>query len=1025
MNKAILTGLCIILLIIPISYASQIAFESAALGRIVGDSPAEMEQLLDQDSITLDHAGYFSDHYSSPFSTTRSEEVAEIIQANFPGEYETSIPSYTSPEDGWMWTNVDSIVSGWNKDSLLVLETDGKISFNTLKADSPVWLDSDLRPSSLWDTSRDKLVVFDSHFAGIHLPKFESFVSEMDTTIIAPTAIPDEEFVKVFLCNLGNDHNDNNLGKTYRNTRNNYYWQTNRPSGLSLMSYELYGNPLMDVSIRNYNENIISTYCKDYIKDFDDHIGTQSMDITSNIHPKDQNSIGIQSLFTNLYVNDVTYTIPSHNIAKQGEHSVLTIPGTLQHQRQDELVLPRTVIPARYPLRTVVNNVSLTSLGQPIDITISDLPMWQGELYNRTCYNNTAEPGVTYSHSFTENEEVVLVEVNPVEVLDCETGRLRLYREIKYSIDYLPGSPLLFDTYTIPDEVLPGQNTSITATMKNMKAESVDGMLVLRDGNTVVSQKEIHATASGTQAVLPFTVPEKEGLKTYYLQFWHDGEMKTELEVSTRVVLLDARLWLPVTTPSTISIPLELYNNKHSTLNTDINYYLKKNDQIIQSGSLHNSFGFGFNIVNFQLTNMTKADQSYDLLVDLIYDGLSQSISATLTTNHAPVLSYIPSITVDEGQRVQLNLSSQDMDHDYLTYTISSPFDNNQIWYPDYNSEGNYTTTVTVSDGLLQDTQTVNIQVINKEDPKKVIFRDCNFGLYRGGFAEVAVDFDFNNELESWYFTGYSELNNHFGFKTNEDWPVGSCGFKDQNFCIEDSDKDDPDWYLGQDSNPDAVFTKGGTCLTSPEPDATYKDHEICEGNINCTYPFCTFNYECGQDSWVGDFYCNDNSNSVDHDYRTYTCTDPASDYANCSYIDTSIQMENCSTDQKCYNGLCLDVTCYSNSDCGTDGYLEDYCTPNGIYKNYRTHTCNNAATVNSTCTFDDQSSYVTTCSSTNQTCIYGQCVDKSFYILGKFNDGKEQENALFTILGNHTFYIKVPYLAEIRTTQIIVEGGP
>ena len=33
----------------------------------------------------------------------------------------------------------------------------------------------------------------------------------------------------------------------------------------------------------------------------------------------------------------------------------------------------------------------------------------------------------------------------------------------------------------------------------------------------------------------------------------------------------------------------------------------------------------------------------------------------------------------------------------------------------------------------------------------------------------------------------------------------------------------------------------------------TYKNYEVCEGNIICTYPVCTFDYECGYDQFVDD----------------------------------------------------------------------------------------------------------------------------------------------------------------------------
>ena len=90
-----------------------------------------------------------------------------------------------------------------------------------------------------WGT-KESITIINADYAGLYLPKtMESYVDKIQGAIIAPTAIPDSEFTKQIICNM----DQNSIGETYKEARNNYYWETKRPSGLSLMSWELYGIP--------------------------------------------------------------------------------------------------------------------------------------------------------------------------------------------------------------------------------------------------------------------------------------------------------------------------------------------------------------------------------------------------------------------------------------------------------------------------------------------------------------------------------------------------------------------------------------------------------------------------------------------------------------------------------------------------------------------------------------------------------------------------------------------------------------
>ncbi len=265
-----LLGLCtllVVLLALP-TFAQQISYESAAVGRIVGNTPEEMRGQLVADDIRLEYASYYGDNgVVSTADKSRAEDVVSVVQQKFPNSNDAHfVESLTLGR--WNWNDVKDSVGSWTKRSLLLLEAHGDVKDGVVTADSPAYFDESIPIGSFdWNFKDKPLVVFDSDYAGVNVPKRDSFVSSVagDAVVIAPTAVPDKNFVKVFACNLGKYRT---LGETYTNARNNYYWQSNKPSGIALMSYELYGNPASLVSVPDYDEAAISEYCGNFLKNY-------------------------------------------------------------------------------------------------------------------------------------------------------------------------------------------------------------------------------------------------------------------------------------------------------------------------------------------------------------------------------------------------------------------------------------------------------------------------------------------------------------------------------------------------------------------------------------------------------------------------------------------------------------------------------------------------------------------------------------------------------------------------------------
>ena len=82
-------------------------------------------------------------------------------------------------------------------------------------------------------------------------------------------------------------------------------------------------------------------------------------------------------------------------------------------------------------------------------------------------------------------------------------------------------------------------------------------------------------------------------------------------------------------------------------------------------------------------------------------------------SNQPPLLDFIPDVTANETDLVVISPTAADPDNDTLVFTFTPPLNNSGMWQTTYGDAGIYTTTVSVSDGELTDSQNVVINVLN------------------------------------------------------------------------------------------------------------------------------------------------------------------------------------------------------------------------------------------------------------------------------------------------------------------------
>ena len=190
----------------------------------------------------------------------------------------------------------------------------------------------------------------------------------------------------------------------------------------------------------------------------------------------------------------------------------------------------------------------------------------------------------------------------------------------------------------------------------------------------------------------------------------------------------------------------------------------------------------------------------------------------------------------------------------------------------------------------------------------------------------------------------------------------------------------------------------------------------------------CSFNSDCGSDGFLNLLRCK--NNNVYNVFMTFNCSNPGTEQSSCSNSSEEKLIQYCTGNQVCSNGQCSNVscksdsdcndnnartedkcinpgttsskcehntiTCLSNSDCGTDGFIGNLFCQTGntnLFQNYIAYTCNNAGQTTSICTSLTSVKLKTNCTG-NQTCSNGACISNTITC---FNDSQCNDNNAHT----------------------------
>ena len=101
----------------------------------------------------------------------------------------------------------------------------------------------------------------------------------------------------------------------------------------------------------------------------------------------------------------------------------------------------------------------------PVDLDLDALPSRIGDGFaQKDCAQAQNDVQFEFAPLYTEDRELIVLKVIPLEAVDCNAGTFRLYRGIDIEVDYSPYSPILIKKIGAVKEAFPNELIDINVT---------------------------------------------------------------------------------------------------------------------------------------------------------------------------------------------------------------------------------------------------------------------------------------------------------------------------------------------------------------------------------------------------------------------------------------------------------------------------------------------------------------------------------------------------------------------------------
>jgi len=768
MKNKLLTIICMILLAVATASAIIVNEETSSVARIVGNAPIDMLRQMQRDEINLEHATSYSEENWVTNGILENE-----FRGNLVTNQKAQLKEYNSQ---YSFSQVESSFNNFKRNELFIISGEGEPGKIT---SSGTFGNNEITPNDIdsWrETFQDAnpLFILNAEYAGTYLPKENTFVSKIarDSTTITSTSFSSNEFINSFLCNLWNDKT---VGEAYMDARNFHYNGGSVSSndnliGLVLQSYALYGNPMQVINMNwkeEDREKIKKAYCKNDLEN-----------LAPDIEFLEQ--VGNYSKFR----KHLVFEIPAYEVENYENYSLIKANNTFNNLEYGELVLPMAVRTTHFPLNTIITGFSVDNVRDYEDIT-ADIPSYEEDFVERTCYEQNKSYEINFDQAYSANSQDFIATIHPLEILNCSEGKFRLYKKFNYSVEYIALSPVLIKNVNAPANVNINDVINVNAEIMPLTNQNVNGILaVYNNKNTKIWEREINSNDLVQE--IQFYAPSEEGLQEYSLEFIYNNETVNYQQFSVNVRLLDVNAEIPAKASENQDINLKFNSYAGQIFSLDAKYYLFKGNTLKQEGNFSKSINLGENTYAIQLNNLKRSDQSYTLILELSYLGKKKTINYLITTNNMPLIYAYTDSNYKLNDDIIINYSAIDYDNDNLQVSINDTRFRKEgnSFIGKANNFGSYNVKLSVSDGLLNNEETISFEVEGNKAP--VLEQVNDITTYENELINLSLYASDEENDNLVYFVNNTKFNktdyNKFEWQTNKS-DIGNytiiCGVSD------------------------------------------------------------------------------------------------------------------------------------------------------------------------------------------------------------------------------------------------------
>jgi len=131
----------------------------------------------------------------------------------------------------------------------------------------------------------------------------------------------------------------------------------------------------------------------------------------------------------------------------------------------------------------------------------------------------------------------------------------------------------------------------------------------------------------------------------------------------------------------------------------------------------------------------------------------------------------------------------------------------------------------------------------------------------------------------------------------------------------------------------------------------------------------CTLDLDCGTNGFVNDPFCS--GLSISRTFKTWDCKHPGTMQSHCTFSEENRSLELCQ--EACVSGQCKGVACHTNSECGTNGFVNNsFCVGDSIFRMFKGFTCVFPGLPGSYCASENTEQQVDVC---DFACLSGECI--------------------------------------------------